>query len=97
MVLPMSTLSSSLSRFFIPSQSLLIWRFMRRVNLITGTGLVLAPILQHPVDEIEFRFITLGSSGKVMNLTFDAIAVSAKHPTDESCFVVVVEARHDNF
>ena len=28
-----------------------------------------------------------------MNLTLDAIAVSAKHPTDESCFVVVVKTR----
>lgn len=90
MVLPLSTLSSSLSRFFIPSQSFLIWRFMRRVNLITGTGLVLAPIPQHPVDEIEFSLISLGSSRQIMNFTLDAIAVPAKHPTDKSCFVVVV-------
>ena len=86
----MSTLSSSLSRFFIPSQSLLIWRFMRRVNLITGTGLVLAPIRQNLIYEIELRLVSLGSSDEIMNLTFDAIAVPAKHPTDKSCFVVVV-------
>jgi hypothetical protein len=90
MVIHLSTLLSSLSRFFIPSQSLLIWRFVRRVNLITGTGLVLAPVFQHLVDEVEFCFITLGSSGKVVNLTFNPIAVPAKHPTDESCFMVVV-------
>ena len=86
----MSTLLSSLSRFFISSQSLLIWRFVRRVNLITGTRLMLAPVFQNLVDEVEFCFVTLGSSGKVMNLTFNPITVSAKHPTDESCFVVVV-------
>lgn len=63
---------------------------MRRMNLTTGTGLVLAPILQHPVDEIKFRLITLGSSCQIVNLTLDAIAVPAKHPTDKSCFVVVV-------
>lgn len=90
MVIHLSTLSSSLSRFFIPSQSLLIWRFVRRVNLITGTRLMLAPIFQNLVDEIEFSLISLGSSRKIMNLTLDAIAVPAKHPTDKSCFVVVV-------
>ena len=90
MVIPLSTLLSSFPRFFIPSQSLLIWRFMRRVNLITGTGLVLAPIFQNLIQKIELAFIPLGSPYQIMNLALDAIAVPAKHPTDKSCFVVVV-------
>jgi hypothetical protein len=65
------------------------------MNLITGTGLVLAPIFQNLIHEHKLCFVPLGSPYEVMNLTFDSIAVTAKHPTDESCFVVVVEARHD--
>ena len=90
MVIRLSTLLSSFSRFLIPSQSFLIWRFVRRVNLITLTGRKVIPIRQHLGYEIVFGFITLGSSGKVSNLTLDAIAVTAKHPTDVTCFVIMV-------
>ncbi len=58
---------------------------------------MLAPILQHPVDEIKFCFITLGSSRQIMNLTLDAIAVSAKNPTDVTCLVIVVKASRYSF
>ena len=51
---------------------------------------MLAPIFQNLIDKIKFRFVTLGSSGKVVNLTFNPVAVATQHPTDESCFVVVV-------
>ena len=90
MVIRLSTFLSSLSRFFISSQSLLICRLVRRVNLITLTGRKEIPIRQHLANEIVFCFITLGSSGKISNLTFNAITVSTKHPTDVTRFVIVV-------
>ena len=56
---------------------------------------MLAPILKNLIHENKLCFVPLGSPYEVVNLTFDSITVSTKHPTDESCFVVVVEARHD--
>jgi hypothetical protein len=95
MVIRLSTLLPSLSRFFIPSQSLLIWRFVRRVNLTTRLYDMFKPIFDYTLKIILFKHTTLGSPYKIMNLAFNAIAVSAKHSTDFSCFVVVVKARHD--
>ncbi len=95
MVLRLSTLLSSLSRFFIPSQSLLIWRLVRRVNLTTRFKRVLHPISNNPVQEIYLAHLSPCSPYQIMNLAFDAVAVTAKHPTDKSCFVVVVKARNN--
>ena len=58
---------------------------------------MLAPILDYPANEKHFCMLTLCSPYEVMNLAFDAITVPAQHPTDESCFVVVVKARHYSF
>jgi hypothetical protein len=90
MVLHLSTLLSSLSRFFIPSQSLLIWSLVRRVNLTTRFKRVLHPISNNSVQEIYLAHLSLCSPYQIMNLTFNAITVSAKHPTDVTRFVVVV-------
>jgi hypothetical protein len=51
---------------------------------------MLYPISNNPVQEIYLAHLTLCSPYKIMNLAFDAIAIPAKHPTDKSCFVVVV-------
>jgi hypothetical protein len=51
---------------------------------------MLAPILKNLIHEHKLCLVPLGSPYEVMNLTFDSVAVPAKHPTDKSCFVVVV-------
>ena len=53
---------------------------------------MLRPILQNLVQKEELAFVTLGSSGQIVNLTFDAVAVPAQHPTHLTRFVVVVKA-----
>ena len=70
---------------------------MRRVNLTTRLKRVLYPIGNNSVQKFYLGHLPLGSPYKIMNLTFDSVTIATKHPTDKSCFVVVVEAGDYSF
>lgn len=90
MVLHLSTFIPSLSRFFIPSQSFLVFGLVLGVDLLTLTGRKVIPIRKNLVHKIISRFVPFCPVRKIADLALNAITVPAQYPTDVTRLVVMV-------
>lgn len=90
MVLHLSTLLPSLSRFFIPSQSLLVFCLVRRVDLLTLVSSEVIPVRKNLGNETVPSARPFSPVRKIAYLALDAITVPAQYPTDVTRLVIVV-------
>lgn len=95
MVLHLSTLLSSFFGFLIPSQSLLVFCLVRRVDLLTLIVIEVIPISQHLGGKSVSSSRPLRPICQIGNLSLDPVAVTAQNTSYMPCLVIVVEASRD--
>ena len=83
---------SAKSCFLVPKNTLFFVSLMRRVNLFPWVYKEEIPILNDRNKEVSHGVLTLRPTSKIVNLSLNAVAIQAQHPTDKTCLVVMVKA-----